>query len=55
MGSLYPTGDDLMMKVTGQPLVPQVYLNYLRAKYSIIYELFTVEEEPTGEMTFRFS
>ena len=39
LGSLYASGDELMVAVTGKPLDPQVYLSYLRSKYSEIYKL----------------
>eukprot|EP00775_Hariotina_reticulata_P006119 gene6119-6358_t len=38
-GSLHPSGDDLMQSVTGHTLQPQVFLSYLRAKYSKLYKL----------------
>lgn len=38
VGSLHPNGDALMVAVTGKPLDPQVYLRYLRQKYSDIYK-----------------
>lgn len=39
VGSLHPNGDALMVAVTGKPLDPQVYLRYLRQKYTEIYKL----------------
>jgi Zn-dependent M32 family carboxypeptidase len=39
VGSLYASGDELMVAVTGKPLDPQVYLRYLRSKYADIYKL----------------
>ena len=39
IGSLYASGDELMVAVTGKALDPQVYLRYLRSKYSEIYKL----------------
>jgi carboxypeptidase Taq len=39
VGSLYASGDELMVAVTGKPLDPQVYLRYLRSKYAEIYKL----------------
>lgn len=39
VGSLYASGDELMIAVTGKPLDPQIYLNYLRCKYEEIYKL----------------
>merc|ERR1719498_260073 len=39
VGSLYPTGDELMTAVTGKALDPQIYLDYLTKKYRAIYQL----------------
>ena len=39
LGSLYASGDELMVAVTGKPLDPQVFLAYLKDKYSEIYKL----------------
>ncbi len=39
VGSLHPNGDELMKAVTGSPLDPSVFLNYLRAKYTALYKL----------------
>ena len=39
IGSFYTSGDELMIAVTGKPLDPQIYLSYLRLKYSEIYKL----------------
>lgn len=39
IGSLYPSGDELMMSATGSPLDPSVFLNYLRKKYRALYKL----------------
>eukprot|EP00879_Flechtneria_rotunda_P004762 GHRR01005032.1.p1 GENE.GHRR01005032.1~~GHRR01005032.1.p1 ORF type:complete len:544 (+),score=181.25 GHRR01005032.1:157-1788(+) len=39
LGSLHPSGDELMKAVTGSPLKPQVFLSYLRSKYSKLYKL----------------
>lgn len=39
VGSLYPTADDLLTAVTGKPLDPQLFLDYLRDKYSTLYKL----------------
>lgn len=39
LGSLYPTADDLLVAVTGKPLDPQVFLTYLKNKYSNIYNI----------------
>ncbi|KAF6265951.1 putative carboxypeptidase [Scenedesmus sp. NREL 46B-D3] len=38
-GSLHPSGDALMTAVTGNALQPQVFLAYLRTKYSKLYKL----------------
>jgi carboxypeptidase Taq len=38
-GSLHPSGDALMAAVTGNALQPQVFLSYLRSKYSKLYKL----------------
>lgn len=38
-GSLYASGDELMVAVTGKPLDPDVFLAYLRTKYSALYKL----------------
>lgn len=38
-GSLYPSGDELMMAVTGKSLDPSVFLQYLTNKYSKLYQL----------------
>lgn len=38
-GSFHPSGDALMVAVTGKPLDPAVFLGYLRAKYTDIYKL----------------
>lgn len=37
VGSLYPSMDELLEKVTKEPLNPQYYLNYLEDKYSKVY------------------
>jgi carboxypeptidase Taq len=39
VGSLHASGDELMVAVTGKPLDPQVYLSYLRKKYTALYQL----------------
>lgn len=39
LGSLYPTADDLLVAVTGEPLDPSIFLDYLKTKYSKIYKL----------------
>lgn len=39
VGSLHPTADDLLEAVTGKPLDPQIFLNYLKAKYTTLYKL----------------
>eukprot|EP00808_Paulinella_micropora_P015063 g23630.t1 len=38
-GSLYPSADELLTHATGQPLKPEIFLAYLRKKYSHIYKL----------------
>lgn len=38
-GSFHRNGDELMIAVTGKPLDPAVFLNYLRTKYTFIYKL----------------
>lgn len=37
VGSLYPSLDELLKKVTGEPLNPQYFLSYLEDKYSKVY------------------
>lgn len=37
VGSLYPSLDKLLEKVTGEPLNPDYFLEYLREKYSKVY------------------
>lgn len=37
--SLHPTADDLMVAVTGSPLDPQIFLTYIKDKYSALYKL----------------
>jgi carboxypeptidase Taq len=39
VGSLHASGDELMVAVTGKPLDPQVYLSYLRKKYTALHQL----------------
>lgn len=39
MGSLPASGDELMVAVTGSPLDPAVFLNYLTSKYTELYKL----------------
>ena len=38
-GSLYDSPDLLLSAVTGKPLDPQIYLTYLKTKYSALYDL----------------
>jgi carboxypeptidase Taq len=38
-GSVYPTLDELLVRVTGEPLSPKHYVDYLTAKYSAMYGL----------------
>lgn len=37
IGSLYPSLDDLLQQVTGEPLQPKYFLDYLDEKYSKVY------------------
>lgn len=37
VGSLYPSLDDLLMKVTGEPLNPTYFVEYLNDKYTKVY------------------
>lgn len=39
VGSLYPSPDELLIQVTGKPLDSSIYANYLREKYSDLYNL----------------
>ncbi|KAL4523019.1 hypothetical protein Ndes2526B_g07832 [Nannochloris sp. 'desiccata'] len=39
LGSLHPTADDLLEVVTGKPLDPQLFLDYLKTKYTKLYQL----------------
>ena len=39
LGSLPPSGDDLMREVSGKPLDPAIFLDYLKSKYSALYQL----------------
>ena len=38
-GSLYPSGDELMLAATGKALEPSIFLQYLTKKYSKLYQL----------------
>ncbi|RUS30638.1 hypothetical protein BC938DRAFT_479130 [Jimgerdemannia flammicorona] len=38
-GSLYPSADELIEKVTGEPLDAHVYVEYLKNKFSSLYDL----------------
>ena len=38
-GSLYKSGDELMIAATGSPLDPSIFLEYLKEKYSNLYKL----------------
>ena len=38
-GSFHPNGDELMIAVTGKPLDTKIFLDYLRKKYTKIYQL----------------
>jgi carboxypeptidase Taq len=39
LGSLYETADELLVKVTGKPLDPRIFVAYLKSKYTSIYGL----------------
>jgi Zn-dependent M32 family carboxypeptidase len=39
VGSLYESPDELLTVVTGKPLDPAIYVNYLNKKYSALYKL----------------
>ncbi|KAK2078399.1 hypothetical protein QBZ16_003239 [Prototheca wickerhamii] len=39
IGRLHPTMDDLLVEVTGEPLNPQIFLDYLTKKYTELYQL----------------
>eukprot|EP00955_Chlamydomonas_euryale_P023709 250204-Chlamydomonas_euryale.AAC.3 len=39
LGSLHPSGDELMKAVTGSALDPSVFLKYLTDKYTPLYKL----------------
>ena len=39
LGSLYETADELLVKVTGKPLDPSIFVSYLKTKYSAIYSI----------------
>lgn len=38
-GSLYTSGDELMKAATGSALDPSVFLDYIKTKYSQLYQL----------------
>lgn len=38
-GSLYPSLDELLVAVTGEPLRPQYFMDYLTKKYTAMYNL----------------
>lgn len=38
-GSLYKSGDELMVAATGSALDPSIFLQYLKEKYSKLYKL----------------
>lgn len=38
-GSLDPSGDELMLAVTGSRLQPSILLDHLRTKYAALYKL----------------
>lgn len=37
VGSLYPSLDELLVQVTGEPLVPKYFIEYLDKKYAKVY------------------
>lgn len=39
LGSLYPTADDLLQAVTGKPLDPTLFIDYLKQKYAQLYKI----------------
>lgn len=39
VGSLHASADELLVAVTGLPLDPRFFLEYLRAKYTELYKL----------------
>ena len=39
LGSLYDSPDKLLTVVTGKPLDPEVYIQYIQRKYRALYEL----------------
>lgn len=39
IGSLYASPDELLVAVTGKPLDPTIYTNYLETKYKGLYGL----------------
>lgn len=39
LGSVPPSGDDLMKAVTGEPLNVSIFLGYLKNKYHALYKL----------------
>ena len=39
VGSLYDSPDDLLVAVTGKPLDPNVYVDYITRKYTSLYKL----------------
>mmetsp|Transcript_18334 Transcript_18334/g.30800 ORF Transcript_18334/g.30800 Transcript_18334/m.30800 type:complete len:563 (+) Transcript_18334:153-1841(+) len=39
VGSLHPSADELCLKVTGEVLNPQVFIDYLTKKYTELYDL----------------
>ncbi len=41
VGSLYPSGDELMEAITGSKLDPSVFLKYLKDKYQALYRLWS--------------
>ena len=39
IGSLYESPDELLIAVSGKPLDPEIYINYLETKYKKLYNL----------------
>lgn len=39
VGSLYPSPDELLISVTGKPLDPSIYVDYISKKYTELYSL----------------
>lgn len=39
VGSLYASPDELLIAVTGKPLDPNIYVDYIKNKYRALYKL----------------